>query len=168
MKFDAKDLRKQHHKKLRETLEFIVNKHLTRIRGYIQVYKDRETYIYTVDNVIHGYKSYNPNTNGQVYKHIVKKLEKEGYQISCIEPNHIHISWKNKNEEAFQRYLSSLLVNIFKCIQQRVKLESTELNYTIPLNVSYPIDRVCSDIITVLQKKNFKVFRRKFTLLIKW
>lgn len=168
MKFDAKHLRKEYHKQLRQDLMVIVNIHLKRIHNYIKLYKSDEMYTYTVDSYISGYKSYNPNTNGQVYKHIIKEIQKEGYKIKKIEPNKILISWKHKHDEAYQKYIASLLINIFKCVKHATMNKETDISYTIPINVIYQMDKMCADITDVLVKKNFKVYQRDTTLLIKW
>jgi HSP90 family molecular chaperone len=167
MKFDAKYLRVQRKKQLKQQLNEIVNKHYNFITSAIEINKRDQEYIYTLD-FLPGYKEYNYNIKGKVCRTLVAKLKKEKYQVTCIEPNKIKIEWYTTDRKALEEYINCLMNTIYNNIKESIKQDENKIEFIIPVNIIYPPDKVLPYLQQFLQQRNFKVYVCQYKLLIEW
>jgi hypothetical protein len=170
MSFHARSFRKELNKQLKKQLIYIINYHVDKIESLVKTYQRDKMYIYTVHSYVPGYKEYNPNVNGKVYKSIVNRLKQQRYKITELYPNKIKIEWNLTNKKALKEYISSLVMNIYTLIQTATKNNLSCIEYIVPFHIRYPPHKVATSITEHLKKRNFKVQRNNNNnmLIISW
>lgn len=169
MSFNAKSFRKELNKQLKKQLNHIIEYHTDKIESSIKTYERDKMYLYIVEPYVPGYKEYNPNINGKVYKSIVHRLHQKGYtKIKQIPPNKIQVEWEVTNKRVLKKYISSLIMNIYTMVQDATKQNLSSIEYVIPFHIRYPPHKVTTHIKEHLEKRRFKITQRDNLLFISW